>query len=94
MKTLGIIGGMSHESTAHYYERINKQVNDELGGLNCARMIIYNVNFEEYKRLMESGEWDKIGHELATIAKVLEIAGVKGIAISTNTMHKVADYVE
>ena len=94
MKTIGIIGGMSYESSLHYYERINNQVNELAGGLTCARMIIYNVNFEEIRKLMLDNEWDKIGVELARIAKVLENAGADYIAIATNTMHKLADYVQ
>lgn len=94
MKTIGIIGGMSYESSIHYYERINNQVNELAGGLTCARMIIYNVNFEEIRVLMLNNEWDKIGEELARIAKVLELAGADYIAIATNTMHKLADYVQ
>ena len=94
MKTIGIIGGMSYESSIHYYERINNQVNELAGGLTCARMIIYNVNFEEIRLLMLNNEWDKIGEELARIAKVLEDAGADYIAIATNTMHKLADYVQ
>lgn len=94
MKTIGIIGGMSYESSIHYYERINNQVNELAGGLTCAKMIIYNVNFEDIRKLMLSNEWDKIGVELATIAKTLEKAGADYIAIATNTMHKLADYVQ
>lgn len=94
MKTIGIIGGMSYESSIHYYERINNQVNELAGGLTCARMIIYNVNFEEIRVLMLNNEWDKIGVELGKIAKTLENAGADYIAIATNTMHKLADYVQ
>lgn len=94
MKTIGIIGGMSYESSIHYYERINKKVNDLVGGLSCAKMIIYNVNFGEIRKLMISNEWNKIGVELATIAKTLENAGADYIVIATNTMHKLADYVQ
>ena len=94
MKTIGIIGGMSYESSIHYYERINNQVNELAGGLTCARMIIYNVNFEEIRALMLNNEWDKIGEELAGTAKILEDAGADYIAIATNTMHKLADYVQ
>ena len=85
---------MSYESSIHYYERINNQVNQLAGGLNCARMIIYNVNFEEIRTLMLNNEWDKIGIELGKIAKILENAGADYIAIATNTMHKLADYVQ
>ena len=94
MKTIGIIGGMSYESSIHYYERINKQVNELAGNLTCARMIIYNVNFEEIRKLMLASEWDKIGIELAKIAKILEDAGADYIAIATNTMHKLANYIQ
>ena len=94
MKTIGIIGGMSYESSIHYYERINNQVNALAGNLTCARMIIYNVNFEEIRKLMLANEWDKIGVELGKIAKILENAGADYIAIATNTMHKLADYVQ
>ncbi len=94
MKTIGVIGGMSYESSIHYYERINKQVNELAGNLTCARMIIYNVNFEEIRKLMLANEWDNIGIELAKIAKILEDAGADYIAIATNTMHKLANYIQ
>lgn len=94
MKKIGIIGGMSYESTAHYYQRINDEVNKMAGGLTCAEMVIYNVNFEEIRILMLNNEWDKIGEELARIAQILENAGAEYIAIATNTMHKLADYVQ
>lgn len=94
MKTIGIIGGMSYESSIHYYERINNQVNELAGNLTCAKMILYNVNFEEIRKLMLNNEWEKIGVELARIAKVLEKAGADYIAIATNTMHKLADYIQ
>ena len=94
MKTIGIIGGMSYESSIHYYERINNQVNEALGGLNCAKLLIYNVNFEEIRTLMLDNKWDEIGVILAKIAKTLESAGADYIVIATNTMHKLADYVQ
>lgn len=94
MKTIGIIGGMSYESSIHYYERINKQVNELSGDLTCAKLIIYNVNFQDIRSLMLQNKWDEIGAILANIAKTLESAGVDYIAIATNTIHKVADIVE
>lgn len=94
MKVIGIIGGMSYESSLHYYERINKQVNAKAGNLTCAKMIIYNVNFEEIRIFMLNNEWDKIGVELANIAIKLENAGADCIVIATNTMHKLANYVQ
>ena len=94
MKTIGIIGGMSYESSIHYYERINKQVNEIMGDLNCAQLLIYNVNFQEIRKRMLEGKWDEIGNILVSIAKTLERAGADAIVIATNTIHKVADYVE
>lgn len=94
MKTIGIIGGMSYESSIHYYERINNQVNEIAGGLTCAKLIIYNVNFEDIRKLMLNNDWNKIGKELGKIAKTLENAGADYIVIATNTMHKLADYVQ
>lgn len=94
MKTIGIIGGMSYESSIHYYERINNQVNEIAGGLTCAKLIIYNVNFEDIRKLMLNNDWNKIGEKLGKIAKILENAGADYIVIATNTMHKLADYVQ
>jgi aspartate racemase len=94
MKTIGIIGGMSYESSIHYYERINDQVNKIADGLTCAKMIIDNVNFEEIRKLMLNNEWEQIGIELGNIAKKLENAGADYIVIATNTMHKLADYIQ
>lgn len=94
MKTIGIIGGMSYESTIHYYERINNQVNEIAGGLTCAKLLVYNVNFEEIRKLMLNNEWNKIGDKLADISKTLENAGADYIVIATNTMHKLAEVVQ
>jgi len=94
MKTLGIIGGMSYESSTHYYERINKQVNDRLGGLNTARIIMYSVNFEELEPLMRTNKWDEIAITLTDIAKKLELVGADVIIIATNTMHKLFDQIQ
>jgi len=94
MKTIGIIGGMSYESSIHYYERINNQVNQIVGGLTCAELLIYNVNFEKIRNFMINDRWDDIGDELVRIAKTLEGAGASYIAIATNTMHKLADYIQ
>ena len=86
--------GMSYESSLHYYDRINNQVNQIAGGLTCAKLLIYNVNFEEIRKLMLENKWDEIGIELAKIAKTLEIAGADYIVIATNTMHKLALYIQ
>jgi len=94
MKTIGIIGGMSYESSIHYYERINKQVNESAGGLTCAKLLIYNVNFEEIRKLMLNNDWESIGIELGNIAQKLENAGADYIVIATNTMHKLAGYIQ
>ncbi len=94
MKTIGIIGGMSYESSIHYYRRINDQVNARAGGLTCAELIIYNVNFGVIRQQMLEGRWDEIGTELSRIAKVLENAGADCVAIATNTMHKLAAQVQ
>lgn len=94
MKPIGIIGGMSYESSIHYYERINDQVNKIDGDLTCAKLLIYNVNFQEIRKLMLENKWDEIGIELSKIAKMLENAGVDYIVIATNTMHKLADYIQ
>ena len=94
MKKIGIIGGMSYESSIHYYERINDGVNKKLGGLTCAEMLIYNVNFAPIREKMLKNDWEGIKNSLIPIAKTLEIAGVDAIAIATNTIHKIADNIE
>ena len=94
MKTIWIIWWISYESSIHYYERINNQVNELAWRLTCAKMIIYNVNFEEIRNLMLNNNRDEIWKELANIAKILEDAGADYVAIATNTMHKLADYIQ
>lgn len=94
MRRIGIIGGMSYESTLHYYERINRQVNERAGGLVSADLALRSVNFEEYHELMEKGDWQEIGRRLSIEARTLVIGNqCDYVAIATNTMHKVADYV-
>ena len=94
MKRIGIVGGMSYESTLHYYERINRQVNERAGGLVSADLVLRSVNFEEYHELMEKDDWAMIGKRLSDEATKLAIEeGCRYIAIATNTMHKVASYV-
>lgn len=94
MKTIGIIGGMSYESSLHYYERINKQINQIEGGLTSAKLLMYNVNFEEVRKLMLDNKWEEIGLYLTNISQTLEKAGVDYIVIATNTMHKLADFIQ
>lgn len=94
MKTLGLIGGMSWESTLPYYRTINQTVQHELGGLHSARLLLYSVDFAEVEALQHAGDWDAAGQMLAGIARKLESAGAEAIVICTNTMHKLAPQVE
>ena len=94
MKRIGIIGGMSCESTLHYYERINRQVNERVGGLTSADLVLRSVNFEEYCKLMDEDDWGEIGCKLALEALNLTLDNqCEYVAIATNTMHKVADMI-
>ncbi len=90
MKTLGLIGGMSWESTVPYYQLINQTVKARLGGLHSARIILYSVDFAEVEHLQASGRWDAAGALLAEVARKLEAAGADALLLCTNTMHKVA----
>ncbi|MEQ6376931.1 aspartate/glutamate racemase family protein [Bacillaceae bacterium S4-13-58] len=94
MKTIGLIGGMSWESTAEYYRVINERVKEELGGLHSAKCILYSVNFEEIERYQHQGDWVKAGEVLGDVALSLEKAGADFIALCTNTMHKVIGEIE
>jgi aspartate racemase len=94
MKTLGLIGGMSWESTAHYYQQINQTIKETLGGLHSAKIVLYSVDFAEVEHLQATGQWDTAGAMLADIARQLEVAGADALMICTNTMHKVADAVQ
>ncbi|WP_111638768.1 aspartate/glutamate racemase family protein [Marinomonas shanghaiensis] len=94
MKTIGIIGGMSWESSALYYKNINELTRRKLGGLHSAKMLLSSVNFAEIERLQHQGDWHKLGEILAIEAKRLEQAQADFILIATNTMHKVADIVQ
>lgn len=94
MKTLGLIGGMSWESTIPYYRIINEIVRERLGGLHSARLILYSVDFHDIERLQQAGAWDEAGMILADAARALEAAGAEGLALCTNTMHKVAPAIE
>lgn len=93
MKTIGLIGGMSWESTVTYYQIINTVVKERLGGLHSARCILYSVEFDEIERCQSSGDWERAGAILAGAAAGLERAGADFIVICTNTMHKVAGQV-
>lgn len=89
MKTIGLIGGMSWESTSLYYQIINEYIQHKKGGLYSAKCILYSVNFEEISSMQKTGQWQKCGEILGNIAKNLETAGADFIIICTNTMHKV-----
>lgn len=94
MKTIGLIGGMSWESTIPYYRLINEAVRERLGGLHSAKIILYSVDFDEVERLQREGRWSEAGELLANVARVLETAGADFLVICTNTMHRVAPAVE
>ncbi len=94
MKTIGLLGGMSWESTVTYYQVINREVQKKLGGLHSAKCLLYSVDFDEIERCQTAGEWEKAGEILAQAALNLEKAGAEGIALCTNTMHKVAPQIE
>ncbi len=93
MKTLGLIGGMSWESTVPYYRLINQQVNQRLGGLHSAKVIMYSVDFQQIEALQRSGDWPQAGRLLAEAAQALHRAGAEGLVLCTNTMHKVASAI-
>jgi aspartate racemase len=94
MKTLGLIGGMSWESTLPYYRHINEGVKNRLGGLHSARLVLYSVDFAEVEHLQRTGQWSAAGVLLAQAAQALQAAGAQGLVLCTNTMHKVADAME
>lgn len=94
MKTIGLIGGMSWESTITYYQIINNTVKKELGGLHSAKILLYSVDFAEIEECQANGAWDKSAEILAKAAQNLETAGADFIVICTNTMHKIAPQIQ
>lgn len=94
MKTIGLIGGMSWESTVEYYRIINQEINRKLGGLHSGKILMYSVNFGEIEPLMREGRWGEIGDHVAGIARTLQEGGADLILLCTNTVHKVADNIE
>ncbi|HEQ3590048.1 aspartate/glutamate racemase family protein [Vibrio harveyi] len=94
MKTIGLIGGMSWESTANYYQIINREVKARLGGLHSGKVCLYSVDFAEIETLQHQGRWDDTAIILAQAAKSVEAGGADFILICTNTMHKVADQIQ
>lgn len=94
MKTIGLIGGMSWESTVTYYQILNETVKQKLGGLHSAKILLYSVDFDEIEKYQSSGEWEKSAEVLSQAAMNLEKAGADFIVICTNTMHKVAPKIQ
>ena len=94
MKTIGLIGGMSWESTAEYYRIINKAVNERLGGHHSAKLVMYSVDFDEIETLQHSGEWEDLTQLMIEAARSVERGGADFLLICTNTMHKMAGDVE
>ena len=91
---IGLLGGMSWESTQDYYRVVNQVVAAELGGLHSARVLLHSVDFAEIERCQASGDWDRAGAILGDAARGLELAGADFVLICANTMHKVADQVQ
>ncbi len=94
MKTLGLIGGMSWESTASYYQLINQGVKEALGGLHSAKIVMVSLDFAEVEALQSSGDWQNAASMLIDAALRLQATGVDAVMVCTNTMHKVAEELE
>lgn len=94
MKTIGLLGGMSWESTQTYYRLLNENVKTALGGLHSAKVVLYSVDFAEIEALQHQGNWDETGRILSAAARAVESAGAEVLLIGTNTMHKVAPHIE
>lgn len=94
MKTLGIIGGTGWVSTVDYYKLINELINEKLGGVNAARLILYSFNFGEIKLLLDVNDWDGIGRIYTDIAGKLKEAGADGLLLAANTPHLIADKIK
>ena len=94
MLTIGMLGGMSWESTAEYYRLANQIVRERVGGMHSARVLLYSVDFADIEQMQVEGRWDEAGAVLASAAAALERGGAELLVLCTNTMHKVADQVE
>ena len=94
LKVIGLIGGMSWESTVPYYRQINEAIRERLGGLHSAKIVLYSVDFHEVERMQHAGDWQAAGDLLAGAARALETAGADFLVLCTNTMHNVADRIE
>lgn len=93
MRTIGLIGGMSWESSAIYYRLLNEEVKARLGGLHSAQCLLYSVDFADIEQRQRDGDWDGAGQLLARAAQALERGGAEALILCTNTMHKVADHI-
>lgn len=93
MKTIGMLGGMSWESTQGYYQQINRGIKQKLGGLNSAQIALYSVNFQPIEECQHQGNWTETANILASAAQKVEAAGADFLLICTNTMHKVAEQI-
>lgn len=94
MKTIGLLGGMSWESTVGYYRAINEGIKDSLGGLHSAKIAMYSVDFDSIEKLQQSGDWEGTAKILSEAAMNVQLAGADFLLICTNTMHKVAPQIE
>lgn len=94
MRTIGMLGGMSWQSSAEYYRLANELVSERLGGLHSARLVLASVDFADIERLQVAGRWEQAGRMLAEAAQSVEAAGAELLVLCTNTMHKVADQVQ
>lgn len=93
MKTIGLIGGMSWESSAEYYRMINEEVNRRLGGLHSARSLMWSMDFAEIEHCQHQNQWSALTQKMCQAAQNLQRGGAEGIVICTNTMHRMADAV-
>ena len=91
MKTIGLIGGTTWLSTVDYYKLINRKVNEKLGGESSAKILLYSVDFAEYRKLAEEGKWDEMSARLCPVAKMLERAGAECLLLCANTLHIIAN---
>ncbi|PHM48537.1 aspartate/glutamate racemase family protein [Xenorhabdus sp. KK7.4] len=94
MKTIGMLGGMSWESTVSYYQAINRRIKEELKGLHSAKICLFSVDFDEIEKLQRSSRWNEAATLLSAAAKSVEAGGADFLVICTNTMHKIADDIE
>ncbi len=94
MKTIGLLGGMSWESTVPYYRIVNETVKARLGGLHSAKLVLYSVDFHDVEQMQHAGDWQAAGRLLAQAARSVEAVGADFLVLCTNTMHRVADAIE